>query len=223
MKKTLWHFWNRQLRDYGSKTVLFSTFSTLVTLLFTIYNGILGIVYRSVWNGSICLYYLLLTGLRAVIVRAQNNCLRDWPFARRRRLYRVSHVILLLINLSLIAPAAIMITNGRQCTYGMIPAIAIAAYTTFRITISIFNYRRSRRNADPFITELRTINMIDSLTSVMTLQNTLISANGGMTSGLQTLSAWTSAVILTLSSLITLRSFRFFGAKAPDPHQKSRR
>ena len=112
------------------------------------------------------------------------------------------------MNISLVVPVAVMVTGGRSYTYGLIPAIAMAAYTTYRITMSIIHYRKSRAipNANILAAELRTINVIDSLVAVLTLQNTLIVTNGGMTDGMQTLSAWTSAGILVLIAVITVQS-----------------
>ena len=36
----------------------------LVTVLFALYNGFLGLYHGSIWYGTICLYYLLLAVLR---------------------------------------------------------------------------------------------------------------------------------------------------------------
>ena len=120
--------------------------------------------------------------------------------------YFATHMVLILMNISLVVPAAVMVTGGRSYTYGLIPAIAMAAYTTYRITMSIIHYRKSRHNANILAAELRTINVIDSLVAVLTLQNALIVTNGGMTDAMQTLSAWTSAGILVIIAVITVQS-----------------
>lgn len=64
-----------------------------VTVAFALYNGILGAIYASVWHGSICLYYLLLSALRGFCCRrsavrranggrfgARRCCCRCWTF-----------------------------------------------------------------------------------------------------------------------------------------------
>lgn len=48
--------------------------------------------------------------------------------------------------------------------------------------------------------------MIDSLVAVLTVQNALIAANGGMNDRMQTLSAWTSAGVLVIIVVITVQS-----------------
>ncbi|MBR6259863.1 MAG: hypothetical protein IKR21_06575 [Oscillospiraceae bacterium] len=49
--------------DYHFKTLSSSAFSALLGVAFMVTNGVLGIVYRSLWHGSIFVYYFLLTGI----------------------------------------------------------------------------------------------------------------------------------------------------------------
>lgn len=89
----------------------------------------------------------------------------------------------------------------------MIPAIAMAAYTTYRVTASVLHYKRSRRLENPLIAELRTINLIDALVAILTLQNALIMANGGQNEKMRIVTAWTSGGIFLLILLFTVFSF----------------
>lgn len=203
-------FIEAQRKDYSFRTVISSAFSMLINFSFTLYNGALGIVYQSIWNGSICVYFFLLAGVRAIIVHSQRSEATHQyrrGITHQRKVYSVTHMLLIMMNISLVVPAIVMVEGGRSYTYGLIPAIAMAAYTTYRITISIVHYMRSRNNENILVMELRTINLIDSLVAILTLQNTLISANGGMNARMQTLSSWTSAGILTIILAITLQSF----------------
>ena len=209
MREQLKRFVGMQRKDYLLNTVTFSVFSMLIGFAFALYNGVLGIAYRSLWNGSICVYYFLLAVVRAIIVylhRKESTGRRERGAVHRRRTYFATHMVLILMNISLVVPVVVMVTDGRSYTYGLIPAIAMATYTTYRITMSIIHYRKSRHNANILVAELRTINVIDSLVAVLTLQNTLIVTNGGMNDGMQTLSAWTSAGILLIIAVITVQS-----------------
>lgn len=209
MGKQFTPFLEKMRKDYRFTTVTFSTLSMLTGFAFAIYNGILGLVYQSIWNGSICVYYLLLAGVRGIIVylyRKESPRRRKQGAVHRRIAYFATHMVLILMNLSLIVPIAVMVTGGRSYIHGLIPAIALAAYTTYRITLSVIHYRKSRHHANVFVSELRTINLIDSLVAVLTLQNALIAANGGMNDRMQTLSAWTSAGILGIIIAVTVLS-----------------
>lgn len=79
----------------------------------------------------------------------------------------------------------------------LIPAIAMAAYTTYNVVMSSVNLKRRKRSSDRLVRLLRTINFIDALVSVLSLQNTLIMVNmKGDGSEMLTLSAITSAAIM---------------------------
>ena len=79
----------------------------------------------------------------------------------------------------------------------LIPAIAMAAYTTYKVIMASVNLKRRKRSSDRLVRLLRTINFIDALVSVLSLQNTLIMVNmKGDGSEMLTLSAITSAAIM---------------------------
>lgn len=196
--------------DYIFKTIFSSGMSFIVGIGFTLYNGIIGFVNRSLWNGSVCVYYLLLAVIRGVPVLTQiNERRKNLPpdEKRHRRIYFGTHWILIFMNLAMFVPAALMVTDRRSYEYGLIPAIAMATYTSYRITTSIIHFKKSRKNTNLLTAELRTVNMIDSLAAVLTLQNTMINANGGMNHNMRILSAYSSLGILVAMAAITAASF----------------
>lgn len=210
MKKML--KWLKEWRksDYGFKTIALSTASAVIGLAFTVYNGFLGIYYSSVWNGAICVYYILLAIVRGIVVNGQVKVQSRTYDSRKYigRIYLLSHIILLAINIALIVPIAVMIKGDRVFNLGLIPAITIAAYTTYRVTMAIINFRKSRKSKSPFIRELRNINLIDALVSVLLLQNTLIMVNeGGMTEDMAVLSIVSSTAIWVLIGVTCVVSF----------------
>lgn len=196
--------------DYLFSTTVSSAVAAVMNAAFTLFNGVLGIVYHSLWNGTICVYYLLLAIVRTTIVAAQrkNTAQKsESDTEHRRKVYIYTHILLLLMDASLVVPIAAMVNGERNYTYGLIPAIAMAAYTTYRITMSIIHFRKSRENKNILVSELRMINLADSLLALLTLQNALIITNGGMGGEMKTLSAWTSAGIFAAIVIITVLSF----------------
>ena len=196
--------------DYQQWTMLSSGFSIASGFAFTVYNAVLGILYGASWNLSIGIYYVLLTAIRSIIVLSQKDPAHrslSEGSAYRNKICRLTHILLLFMNATMIAPIAIMVKGGRSYTFGLIPAIAAAAYTTYRVTMSILHYKKTRKNENVLVAELRTINLVDSCVAVLSLQNTLIAATGSMADMIQ-LTAWTSAGILLLIIIIILKSFR---------------
>ncbi|MDE7100910.1 MAG: hypothetical protein K2O05_03550, partial [Anaeroplasmataceae bacterium] len=109
----------------------------------------------------------------------------------------------------------LMVLNQKNVLMGLIPAIAMAAYTTFKITMAIINYKKTRKNDHLSIRALRIINMIDALVSILSLQNILIVVNGGskaedmmILSGVSSLVIILSILIIIIISLIRALKFR---------------
>lgn len=153
-----------------------------MTILFALYNGFLGIYQFSIWHGSIGIYYLLLAGIRGIILLTEKNIKtksKKEKTKRRKQAFALSAAMLLLLNVALICPIVLMVKFEKPVNLSLIPAIAMAAYTTYKVTIASVNiYKQKRRkNSNFLIAELRDINFIDALVSVLTLQNTLIMVN----------------------------------------------
>lgn len=186
--------------------------SLAASTAFALYNGIAGLVYRAPWNGSICVYYLLLTGIRGYLL--VNQCkLTGLPRTDANRLGQRACAnaagALLMLNLALIAPIALMARMERPVHMGLIPAIATAAYATWKITLASIRYRRRNRSADRFTPQLRTVGLVDALVSILTLQNTLIMVNdAGDGRSMLTLAALSSAAIFVGIVAISVANWR---------------
>ncbi len=197
--------------DYDRKTIVSSSGSFLISAAFAVYNGYLGIRYRSLWHGSICVYYILISVLRAVLVVSDLRLGRkdgDTDGRKRRKVFILTHIILLVLNLSLIVPISLMVKMQKPVDMTLIPAIAMAAYTTYKIVIASVNMAKKRKTGNILVREQRTINFIDALLSVAVLQNTLIMVNTGEGStAMFIVSAFTSAALLIFMITVSVLGF----------------
>lgn len=203
--------------DYEFKTVVSAGGSFLVTSAFALYNGYLGILYSSMWYGTICVYYLLLVILRGSIIIAgrKYSMRKNWDDIRKK-VYLAEAIVLLLLNLSLVIPISIMVLQQKPMNLTLIPAITMAAYTTYKIIMASINLKRRKQISDSLIRLLRTINFIDALVSILTLQNTLIMVNSkGEVNGMLPLTSitsgaiWLAILIICVSTLVqSIRSIK---------------
>ena len=144
-----------------------NVFSFIITFAFAIFNGIYGIFTGYIWSKFIFVYYVFLFLIRF---------LSEKIFKKIHKGPVYSSLLLLMLNLSLIAPITIMVLDKKSFSLGLIAAITIAAYTTYKITIAIINYKNKKIVYSPIERQYYTINLIDAILSVLTLQNTLILA-----------------------------------------------
>ncbi len=164
--------------DYDFKTFTGASVSLAATLAFALYNGFLGLSLSSVWHGSICVYYIILLVLRASILSAEKRTAPEGDGdLHRRRACVIASVWLLVLNIALIVPISILARQKNPENMTLIPALAMAAYTTYKITMASVNLKRRHTSANHLVRLLRYINFIDALVSIMTLQNTLIMLN----------------------------------------------
>ena len=163
-------------RNYEYRTISNSMLSSGITVLFARYNGILGMKYGIIWNECICVYYCLLAVLR-ILVSLSAAKSDEKNITDKNRIYMISPVILILLIISLVGPLALMVMNKKHVSMTMIPAISMAAYTTYKVVMASVNLKRVQRTKDVLLIQLRNINFIDAIVSVLTIQNTLLVVN----------------------------------------------
>ncbi len=193
--------------DYEFRTFSSAWLSLLITVGFAAYNGYLGIASLSLWHGSIAIYYILLAVIRGIILISERKIrTQDNKNKARFRTFRISSAFLMLLNIALICPIVLMVMFEKPVSIGKIPAIAMAAYTTYKIIMASVNFgsKKKRSSGNVLISELRAISLIDAIVSVLSLQNTLIMVEGGAESML-TLSAVTSGAMYALVLIISVR------------------
>lgn len=175
------------------------------TPLFAIYNGALGVAYASVWHGSICGYYLILSLVRFLLLAAERERKRipQVPLSKEQRIFYATSAILLFMNVALAVPASLMVLDRRPVRLGMIPAIASATYTTYKVTAASVRLKRSKRST--YTRQLDRLGFVDALVSVLVLQNTLLTAvDGAVTAEMLPLAAATSAAILLVAFALSI-------------------
>ncbi len=199
--------------DYVFRTFIFSALSFFVTLVFTVYNTFLGVAYKSVWNIGIALYYALLLCIRAYIIFSEkkfykNNLTDEQKDRKRKIIFFVQSILLLIIDFALIAPISLMVLQKRAIKFSQIPAIAMAGYTSFKIFVSTRNIFKTKFEMNLSIKMLRNINFIDALVSILSLQYTLIMTfGGGLDEDMFTLCAISSFCIYVLLFILSLKTF----------------
>lgn len=227
-------FFKKRKTDRVFRAATSGVLSLAATAAFALYNGYFGVSERSVWHGSICLFYLLLCAIRGVVLSGAGRARRAGGSDRpriSRAVFLLSSCLLLLLDLLLILPVSLLVRLQRPVSMGIIPAIATAVYTTYKITAAVIGFaRRSRGGFDPLADELQTIRLIDALVSVLSLQNTLITVNlpqKGDARSLLTLSAVSGAVIYLIILFVTVQMIvsgaRAYRGRPPASHDKKRR
>lgn len=204
------HFLGRWKNDFDFKTLTASFSSLIITVFFALYNGFLGVHHASLWHGSVCVYYLILSILRGYIILSERKIAGDEREAQARsKVCIISAVMLLILNVSLVVPISLLVLLQKPVKMSLIPAIAMAAYTTYKIVMASVNLKKRKKSENRLVRLLRMINFIDALVSILTLQNTLIMVKMKDESNrMLPLTAVTSAAIMLAVLALSIAALR---------------
>ena len=206
------NFINRLKSDYTFRTFVTTLLSLIATLAFVAYNAYCGAAYKSSWNISIAIYYVLLVLIRACTMLAERKIYKsdksdEQKEEERRKLFLAQSIMLLLIDAALLTPISIMVLRQKSVEFTMIPAIAVAAYTFYKVIMATYNFVKTRRMQNLSVTMLRNINFVDALVSVLTLQYMMIMTfNGANDSDMIYVCAVSSIVIWLFLVAISILS-----------------
>lgn len=172
------------LENYDFKTTVFALLSFAITVAFAVMNLVSAIRYRLIWYGAIAAYYFVLILFRGGVLLASDKCAKKFAGNTEKyekckwQIYLASGVFLILLEFAMVAAVTQMILSERPTQSGEIMAITNAAYTFYKITMSIFNLVKARKFSNPVTQSLRNLNFADACKSIVSLTVLLISTFG---------------------------------------------
>lgn len=206
----------KSIKTFVSKIVSFCKkyaflISVCFALFFCIYNGVLGFYKNVIWNIAIFTYYLLLLTIRMILyVREKKSKNEDEKDIRRdKQIYISTSVIMFIMNLAMILPAILLINHQKEVNLSLISAIAVAAYTTYKVSLAIIKFCKVQKEQNLIYKQVRMVNLFDAVMSILTLQNTLtIVASDGNDGDMYTLSIVTTIVMLLAVAIISIYTLK---------------
>lgn len=188
VKKGVINFLNRFeltaniLKNYGYRTFIFSTVTSIINILYTAFLLVLAILGNSAWYYSLATYYLLLSLIRTGVIISQKKNKSDDEkavYLKSLTVYRNCGIIFMIITFALSGIILLTVKNGMTFEYAGLLIYAVAAYTFYKLTLSIFNLVKSTKQDNAYIKSLRNVNMADSMVSLLSLQMALLTAFAG--------------------------------------------
>lgn len=96
-----------------------------------------GIYYRSIWFGSLAVYYLLLAVMRFSLLHYVRSRKRDKSSEWKR--YRFCEIVLLVMNQALAATVFIVVKQNKGFEYDGFLIYAMALYAFYLVRTSVIN------------------------------------------------------------------------------------
>lgn len=162
--------------DRRFRIVLGAAGALTVNLLYGAGHAVYGLAEGSLWLLMMAAYYILLGIMRfgAVLTEKRQSS--------ERFVMRFCGVMLMILALVLGAVTAISLLQERAAVRGLIPMLAVATYTCWKMTMAIVHMVQAHRNGTPLTRTIRNIALADALASLMTMQRSMLaSIEGDMT------------------------------------------
>lgn len=180
--------------------ILLSIIINIVVIAYYIY---LGITTKDLFARSFSIYYVFIVIVKLFILLF----LKEGKKANSKSFYKKAYmfltIIMIVIDLSLIVPMFLMVLYPNEVKMGIIPAITIATYTTYKITIALIHFRKKSED-NAIIRFVKELSVVEAFVSILMLQHTLIMVNGEMNTDMRVLSSISSAIILSIVMLYSV-------------------
>lgn len=177
-----YEFTEKLIKQYGFRTIILSVGSLALSLMYAVFNGVIAVLNFSIWYGALAAYYTLLASMRGGIIfhHRRNRKREDETDAQRSlrsvKTYRACGGVLIFLPLCLSGAVTQMVLSRKAYNYAGLMIYAAAAYTFYKIIMSIVNLVKARKADDHTVRAIRNINFADALVSVLALQTAMFRA-----------------------------------------------
>lgn len=154
-----------------------------INLAYGIFQIITGLLYATTWMWTNGIYNIALAMIRFTVLMYERKLVHSKDEQQQLHLgwtcYRLCGFLLLILNLTLTGIVFQMIWQGEGSHYPELVLYAVAAFTFYRLTISIINVFKSRKNTSPILAATRNLDLMVALMSIFSLQTAMFSTFGG--------------------------------------------
>lgn len=196
-------FTNQLMEQFGFRTIVFAIVSFAINIGYVIINGTIGILELSVWYGALAAYYLALAVMRGNVLlfhRAKKRKQTGIGDERERAIksYRWCGIGLTLLPVCLSFAILQMVIGENSFEHSGLMIYVSATYTFYKITMSVVNIFRARKEDDITVRAVRSVNLADAMVSILALQTAMFKEfAGGQSVGIA--NAVTGGVVCALT------------------------
>ena len=198
----------RWIREQQFRAVFSAAVSLLINILYTFYHGVLGVLNHSLWFTAMFAYYVILSAMRFSVVlfawKQRSSAFEDTEYFA----VKLCGGLLVLLSLVLAGVVYISLSQDVAVKHHEIVMIIIAAYTFYKITVTVIRAIKQRRNAVPLLAVIRTIGYAEAAASVLTLQRSMLASFGSADRGeaalMNGLTGTTACLLILLLGIVTI-------------------
>ena len=196
----------RYFEDVSFKTRVSLYCSLGLNVLYAMMKFAFGVYYRSVWFGTLAVYYLLLAVTRFALVRYASRNSFGADLRSEWRHYRLCGVILLLMNLALTGVVIMVVRENAGFHYAGYLIYIMAMYAFYNITMAIVNVMKYRKYHSPVMSAAKALRLAAALVSMLALETAMLEQFGGGSTARfrELMTAWTGRAVCCIILVIAV-------------------
>ncbi len=151
----------------------------LINIGYAIFKFAAGVLYSSVWFGAVAIYYIVLSLIRFLLIKADRVFVKsaDDTYCHGWKSYRLCGILLLLLNTAMSGMAVQVIWCNEGYFYPGFVIYASAAYTFYRLTVAIIRIS-GRKISNPILLATKALDLSMALMAMFTLQTAMFASFG---------------------------------------------
>lgn len=166
-------FTNTLLENYGYRTIVFSVFSFILNVAYISFVGVMAILSKTAWYFTITVYYIVLAMMKGNVFYSKRKYNTDLKEARA---YRFSGIMFIILTLAFSGCIILIYKANHYFEYAGLLIYAAAAFTFYKLSLSIYNIFKARKHDDLYVQNIRNINLASALISIIILQVAMFQA-----------------------------------------------
>lgn len=162
------------LTNYGYRTTIYGVISFTFNIAFVVLQGVFALITGSVWYITITAYYLVLSLIKGVVLWGKKKYNDD--IERQIKSYRACGIAFLVMMFVFSGLIVLIYTTNMYFEYAGLMIYVFASFTVWKLTFSIINMIKARKQDDLYIQSIRNINLAAAIVSIVVLQVALFQA-----------------------------------------------
>ncbi|MGN1188574.1 MAG: hypothetical protein ACI4R6_08765, partial [Lachnospiraceae bacterium] len=153
--------------------------SLIINLLYAGVKLFSGIIYRSVWFGTLAVYYILLAMMRFFLLHhVRRRGEKQESLISELKICRLCGIILMVLDWALVGIIVLVVRKNSGFEYPGMLIYVMALYTFYAVITAAVNVIKFRRYGDPAISVAKVINLTAALVSLLSLETAMLTQFG---------------------------------------------
>ena len=170
---------HRYLTDLPFRTRVSLYLSLGINLLYAVLKLFLGVRFRSVWFGTLGVYYALLTAMRFLLLCHTRRSAFGAQLIPEWKRYRLCGAILIPMTVALAGVVILMLENRESFQYPGYLIYVAAMYAFYASISAAVRLVRYRQYQSPVMTAAKAISLVSALVSMLSLEAAMLTQFGG--------------------------------------------